>query len=330
MIHAFSIRPLAATDIPAVLDVTAAAIAADGDTYRPSTDDLQAMLERPQPAPGLQPAGDVWVAEARDSGLVAFANGRFTGGGSTRLYRTECFVRPDYRRRGVGRTLLARQMARAADIARRLNATGLPGTLLIGARVLETQADARALLEVNGFELVRYFLELGRDLTTPLPPVEVPAGITLRAWSQQRADQAILQASNEAFADHWGFLAETFPHFMHRVEARRLQPENSFIAWAGAAVAGGCLNDMGPTAAQRYGRNRGWIGILFVRRPWRLRGLGRALLAASLQHARALGHTSAGLNADADNLTGAVRLYESVGFVIGRRRVIYQRLVPVD
>ena len=52
-----------------------------------------------------------------------------------------------------------------------------------------------------------------------------------------------------------------------------------------------------------------------VRRPWRRRGLARALVAESLRALRDAGMTSAVLGVDADNPTGALGVYEDNGFV---------------
>ena len=63
-----------------------------------------------------------------------------------------------------------------------------------------------------------------------------------------------------------------------------------------------------------HNRLRGLVDNLGVRRPWRKRGLGRALLVASLRGLRERGQTEVALGVDAENLSGALRLYESVGF----------------
>jgi ribosomal protein S18 acetylase RimI-like enzyme len=54
--------------------------------------------------------------------------------------------------------------------------------------------------------------------------------------------------------------------------------------------------------------------MVSVRRPWRRRGLARALLASSLVGARADGFTSASLGVDTESPTGATDLYRSLGF----------------
>ena len=69
----------------------------------------------------------------------------------------------------------------------------------------------------------------------------------------------------------------------------------------------------------------GWIGILGVRRPWRRRGLGRALLLHAFHEFRARGFTEAGLGLDAASLTGATRLYESVGMHVSAQFDFYEK-----
>ncbi|MEP7357582.1 MAG: GNAT family N-acetyltransferase, partial [Anaerolineales bacterium] len=85
------------------------------------------------------------------------------------------------------------------------------------------------------------------------------------------------------------------------------------------------INEFGPTAEERLGRGRGWVNQIFVLKPWRGQGLGRALLRAALLRARELGHSSVSLNVDADNATGAVALYTGLGFEISARRTMFER-----
>lgn len=69
----------------------------------------------------------------------------------------------------------------------------------------------------------------------------------------------------------------------------------------------------------------GWIRILGVRRPWRRRGLGRALLLHAFAEFRSRGLATAGLGVDAESLTGANRLYEDVGMRVASRFDIYEK-----
>jgi GNAT superfamily N-acetyltransferase len=64
---------------------------------------------------------------------------------------------------------------------------------------------------------------------------------------------------------------------------------------------------------------------LFVRRPWCKPGVGRALLAGSLHLFKARGLTTAGLGVDAENVSGALGLYESLGYRTYQRSASYRK-----
>src|SRR5262249_54962469 len=95
------------------------------------------------------------------------------------------------------------------------------------------------------------------------------------------------------------------------------------IAWAGDEVAGVCLN----RPAHGEDETVGWVGTLAVRRAFRRRGLGEALLRDSFRIFAERGKRSAGLGVDAENTTGAVALYERVGMRVMRRSDTWERRV---
>ena len=186
---------------------------------------------------------------------------------------------------------------------------------------LKGVGPARAeVLEAKGLRRARAFLEMARNLSQPVAASRLPASLRLEPWTDARADKAIWQAYNEAFADHWGYTLESFDSFSQRMRVGHTQRQHSFVAWAGNDVAGACLNDMDESRA----RGPAWIRQLFVRRAWRGRGLGGALLAASVGRARELGYSQARLMVDAENQTGAIQLYHSAGFKEAARRITYQ------
>jgi mycothiol synthase len=73
---------------------------------------------------------------------------------------------------------------------------------------------------------------------------------------------------------------------------------------------------------------RGWTEPIFTCRPWRRRGLARALLMRSLQMLQDMGMAEAALTVDTQNSLGALGLYESCGFRIEYRSVLYDKTVP--
>jgi ribosomal protein S18 acetylase RimI-like enzyme len=69
------------------------------------------------------------------------------------------------------------------------------------------------------------------------------------------------------------------------------------------------------------------VGVLGVRRPWRRRGLGLALLHASFREFRARGLPRALLGVDSENTTGATRLYERAGMRVERTSDSYEKVL---
>ena len=69
----------------------------------------------------------------------------------------------------------------------------------------------------------------------------------------------------------------------------------------------------------------GSVRLLGVRRRWRRRGLGRALLLHAFAELRRHGFKRAGLGVDAESLTGAHKLYESAGMHVEARFDVYEK-----
>lgn len=69
----------------------------------------------------------------------------------------------------------------------------------------------------------------------------------------------------------------------------------------------------------------GYVGTLGVRRARRKRGLGEALLLHSFNEFYKRGTRTIGLGVDAENPTGATRLYKKVGMHVASEYVIYEK-----
>jgi len=156
---------------------------------------------------------------------------------------------------------------------------------------------------------VRYFFEMQRPLDGDLPDVSLPAGLAFRP------------ALPEHYRAIWsgrGMLSRPMEHvalsdedYNAWVATPDLDPSLWLVAWEGDQIAGAAIN---VTHKSKCGQPDTWgeTDDLFVRRPWRQRGLGRALLAGSMRLFKARGLVTAGLGVDAENLSGALRLYEGL------------------
>jgi mycothiol synthase len=174
-------------------------------------------------------------------------------------------------------------------------------------------------LRRRGYALVRYFFDMEIDLAhEPADPMW-PDGITLRTF-EPGDERTVYDADMEASEDHWDFFTVPFEDWCeYFVESSEFDPTLWFLAEDGGELAGFALC----TSERRP--DTGYVSVLGVRRPWRRRGLGTALLLHAFHELRRRGRAKADLNVDADSLTGAVRLYERAGMQVVRRYDSYRR-----
>lgn len=180
----------------------------------------------------------------------------------------------------------------------------------------------KRFLESHGFAMQRYSLRMVAELDQEPPEPQWPDGISVRTRSGEDDDRAAFDVQRETFADQGDdYVAEAFEDWLHWVKREPFDPELWFLAFDGDRLAGISLC-RGDWAGDD---ELGWVSVLGVRRPWRRKGLGSALLLHSFRVLRARGNTRVGLGVRADNATGAVRLYERVGMRIESRQVWYEK-----
>jgi mycothiol synthase len=182
-------------------------------------------------------------------------------------------------------------------------------------------------LERRGFGVVRYFYRMQRDLSEPIPAVQLPADLALRVYTPELRD-AVHAAFNEAFRDHWSFdpiTAEDWQQFF--IGRSSFRPDLTYVVMDGDEVAGFSINGVSPEENARHGRSEGWIEELAVRRLWRKRGVATALLCASMHSFKAEGLQHAMLGVDTQNLSGALRVYEGVGFKPIKRYIQFEKRI---
>jgi ribosomal protein S18 acetylase RimI-like enzyme len=240
-----------------------------------------------------------------------------------RLYWQWGHVLPEWRRKGIGSALLSYTEARA-----RWHATANPftGPSFLRGVGEDTAYGKMALFEGRQYPTIRYFCFMGHKDLDNLPEARLPDGLELRAV-QPGDMRAIWDAKEEAFQDHWGFTPKTEADYLHWLH----QPDNDMSLWQIAwdkehnRIAGVSLNGINAQDNQQFGFVRGWVNTLGVRRNYRGRGLARSLLVSGMQVLRERGMTEAVLGVDAENPTGALKLYESVGYRILNKDAIYQK-----
>lgn len=314
------LRPYAGeADIPEIVRIKNAEAEADGLHYRTNVDEMAAELGHPSAS--FEPARDLTIAEldGRVVGMASRETIDTTDG--FREHRNDGEVDPAFRRRGIGRALLAENIRQHREFA--LNdPTDRPR--IFGSWTWERQAGDEALLRGEGFEAVRYFFDMVRPNLDGIPEVPLPDGLTLRPIERSMAKQ-VWDADVEAFQDHWGGFDHSDEHLQRWLDNPNTDLSIWVIAFDGEEVAGGIVNGIDPEQNAALGLRRGWLQSVFTRRPWRRRGLATALIAESLRVLRDRGMTSAALGVDAANPSGALGLYEGLGFAVEMRASAWRR-----
>ena len=174
-----------------------------------------------------------------------------------------------------------------------------------------------ALLPGRGYTVVRssWTMEIEHGVEAPREAA-LADGLEIRPYRHPEDERRTYEAHQEAFADHWGWHGEPLEQWREfTVKARGFDPTLWFLAWDGDEVAGYALDWLERPGDPGYA----WVGTLGVRRAWRRRGVGEALLRRSFAALHARGQRRVRLTVDADNPTGATRLYERVGMHVARR-----------
>lgn len=175
------------------------------------------------------------------------------------------------------------------------------------------------VLRERGYDFVRHFFTMEIDLGEEPDEPTWPDALTVRTY-RPGEERAIYDVDMEAFQDHWDFFPVPFEDWSdYFVRSESFDPELWFVAEEDDEIAGTAL------CSSARGPETGWVNVLAVRRPWRRRGLGRALLLHSFQEFRRRGYGRVGLNVDGENLTGAVRLYEQAGMRVAHREDSYRK-----
>jgi mycothiol synthase len=172
-------------------------------------------------------------------------------------------------------------------------------------------------------------VNLAQPVNGNLPSVQLPAGIGLRTFDPTRDAETVWRVAETAFSDHWGYSEGDLDEFLHWIQFPYIRPELWFLAEEEATgkVVGLGLNVIDPDWLAQTGRQEAYVDTLAVLREYRKQGLGTALLVQSLHALRDEGMESVHLHADAENLTGAMRLYERVGFRVRKTSVGYQKVL---
>lgn len=291
-------RTLDANDLPALVLLSAACLAADGGL--PFAADPGFFRPRYLP----KAPGKTLGAFSPEAGIVAAAAVQQEACRATLVGQ----VHPAWRGRGIGAALIrwgttqADALLEACPDAERV--------MEIATESLTPAADR--LYRRHGF--AQTFAEdvMRRDLRAPLPETPLPPGITLTTWQPMLAG-AFYETYWASFRERPGFRGMSRVDWIAwATDDDDFAPEMSLLASAGDLPAGFAICD------------DGWVAQVGVRPEWRGRGLGAALLGEVLRRFRDAGRAEVALGVNVNNPT-ARRLYDRLHFAQIGRRARYTR-----
>ncbi len=304
------LRPTKWSDLEAVAQLIYDVCAADGDTTVAVTPE---ELKHEWQTPGFDLERDAFLVETADGRIAGYEE--FYNEYEHVKLRTDGYVHPDFKGRGIG-TALLRIVERRARLEIALARPDV--RVWLHSMIDNRDPSSHELHRNEGYRPLRYHWRMEIVLDGPPREARFPVGIELRPFVRGEHDLAVWQAQNEAWRDHWGSHDVTLEEWRRgRFDDPEYDPTLWQIAWDGNEVAGFSLN--------RFRMGIGWIRTLGVRRRWRKRGLGEALLLQSFGEFYRRGTRTIGLGVDAQNPTGATRLYQKVGMYTASEYVTYEK-----
>lgn len=261
--------------------------------------------------PNYSPEQDLFIVEI-DGGIVGSID--VTPELSIGRVILNCWVHPEYRRRGLATKLLSYATNRAKEL----------GVKVAHVNIVEDNIVAQRVLSRLDFSLIRRFLELRLDIADVHWPDINQAALECR-YLQRGEEDKLAQIQNRAFAGTWGYNPNTVEEITYQTNQKTRSLEDVVLTCDGDKVSGYCWTGIaceGGAVSERKGR----IFMLGVDPDYRGKEIGKRVLLAGLTRLKSKSVQVAELTVDSENKT-ACALYKSIGFRVWTSSFWYERVI---
>lgn len=246
-------------------------------------------------------------------------------------------VHPDFRRRGLGTELVSLAIREAPELHARTTFSHSP--LELAMDLYDDVPGHSQLAADTGFEIWRSSYEMIRDL--PWDPADLSGplsgsatgrlddGLEIVGFDQRYVDE-LRDAHIAAFVlDHPGATCPTPELWRRRFTNATFRPDLSCFVRDRQThtIAGYLLANHSEEDAWASGKRDVHLMTIATRREYRRRGVAGSLIHTALTEAVKQGFDTASLDVDAENPTGAVRVYERAGFRVLHKCSAYIRKI---
>ena len=272
-----------------------------------SLESLARKLEHPF---NMDPSKDMLIAEV-DGKIIGSALAWWMDDPKDkRFYMFSSNLAPDWREKGIRHCMLRHCERRLNEIAKEQNTDR---KCYFRAFARDTEEHWRKVLEDEGYRvLLHSFKMINTDLTN-VSDLQLPEGVEIKSGKEEDVKH-FFAAWNEATRD-----MNDAPRLADEmVEQMKMDPSWNpslwQLAWHDGRVIGTVMVVIDSAENEKFNRKRGVTELISVARPWRNKGIAKAMIARALRTLKEKGMNEATLGVDANNASSALALYERMGY----------------
>jgi GNAT superfamily N-acetyltransferase len=308
------------SDFPIMADVMQRSRDADQYDLVETAQDIASEYRHLQ---NCDPAKDMLFVEIEGK-TVGFTRCQWrTSADKTLVHEHSIHLIPEWRGHGLRRWMLRWDEKRLAETANQHTGNAKK---VFEVRVPCAENHLKSLVEEEGYRPYYYNLLMLRPDLENIPDLPLPSGIEIRPVRPEQY-RALWTAEGESLKEQGDYDEEMWTD--QGLETASgwgiFQPDLWRVAWSGDEIVGAVLGWVDAEENKRYGRNWGYTQAIFVRKDWRSKGMASALIARTLLALKQRGVNQAALTVDSENPSGALRLYEKMGYRVDRRFAKYRK-----